>query len=174
MVWTIDTLGGREDLGKVGRDREARDWVVLVRALSRGGSEDGGEGWERARRSERMVRRVPREWAWEVRGDSGVPGVGEEVPEPWAERRRVGVVCMPMSLWKSSVGSEVILDVSELSSCTAWLGRKTGRSSSGRWLTLLASCEFSFSRFCKVVWLRSWRAWVKESSMGCTRNLFAP
>lgn len=83
-----------------------------------------------------------------------------------------GVVWVPMSRWKSSVGSEVTLSVSCSSSS------EYGFSFLVRWggITETVDSSFSFSlrRFVWAVSASSCRAPVRLATIGFTRNSLAP
>lgn len=133
------------------------------------------------RREERVVERVVRVVDWVVVVSFG--WVGDEVVEEEeelemeGERKRVGEVCVAMSLWKSSVGSESMVSASEALSLSV-SGRRcltrTLDDMAGMWLTFPWSFSFSFSRLWRAVLARSWRDEVRDWSMGWIRCLLAP
>ena len=95
------------------------------------------------------------------------------------EWRRRGEVCVAMSRWKSSVGSESAVSMSEASSSVLSLSwRRCFRivlcGTGGMRLTVPSSFSFSFSRLWSAVLARSCRDEVRDWSMGCTRYLLAP
>ena len=100
------------------------------------------------------------------------------------ERRRWGEVWVAMSRWKSSVGSESVLEAEEvlflflsllLSARSRCLSRLLGCAGmEGMWLTFSWSLSFSFSRLCRALLASSWRDEVSDWSMGWNRYLLAP
>lgn len=90
------------------------------------------------------------------------------VVETELERDLGGVVCVAMSLWKSSVGSESTESVSEVS-VGLWRGGMYGTCE-----TVDSSLSLRVVREDWVWEARLWRAVDRDSSMGCTRYLEAP
>lgn len=97
----------------------------------------------------------------------------DEVEE--GERESWGVVCVPVSRWKSSVGSEVVDDVSSPS--TPFWVRSLVRCDefwSGTTETTSSSFLLRVERLEEAVSKRECRASVRESIIGATRYLLAP
>jgi len=136
------------------------------------------------RREEREVLRVVRRVDWVVVGSLSlflVCKADDEVEDELAiedECVSCGEVCVAMSLWKSSVGSESMVSTSELLS-SPWRSRsrsfrRTLLDMAGMWLTFPSSFLFNFSRLWMAVFARSSREEVREWSMGWMRCLLAP
>lgn len=111
------------------------------------------EGDSVARREERECVRLVRWVDCLVRADVGAGFRDEEVEvevevlEEWRRWRGVGGgdVWVPMSRWKSSVGSESIELLSEVWSRSRFFS-KALLGMAGMWLTFPSSFSFSFSR----------------------------
>ena len=91
------------------------------------------------------------------------------------ERDSWEVVWVPVSRWKSSVGSEVVDEASSSSASPGvryWVGREGPVS--GITETMLSSFVLRVERLEDAVSNRECRAVVRESSIGVTRYLLAP
>lgn len=101
--------------------------------------------------------------------DEAEDEVEEEERESW------GVVCVPVSRWKSSVGSEVV-DEASSSSAPLWVWSFGGGEECGSGITETTASNFVLrvERLEDAVSKRECREVVRESSMGVTRYLLAP
>lgn len=104
---------------------------------------------------------------------SGSDEADDEVED--RERESWGVVCVPVSRWKSSVGSEVV-DEASSSSTPLWGWYLVGCDECGSGITETTSSSFVFrvERLEEALSKRECRASVRESIMGVTRYLLAP
>lgn len=82
-----------------------------------------------------------------------------------------GVVCVAMSRWKTSVGSDVIDSVSSSSSLSASF---SDRGRAGIFDTLFSSFSFKVDKLVKAVSASWCLASPSDLSMGFTRNSLAP
>ena len=126
------------------------------------------------RKDESEVARVVRRVDWVIVASSslafGWDVQDDDERETRGDASNRGEVWVAMSRWKSSVGSESMVSMSESWSFSARFGEIT----LGMWLTLLSSLALNLARLASAPLSRSWRDDVRDCSIGWMRYLLAP
>lgn len=118
-----------------------------------------------------------RAWWALMLAEAVLASVSDEADDEVEEREREswGVVCVPVSRWKSSVGSEVVDEAPSLST-SLWVWSLVGCEECGSGITDTTSSSFVLrvERLDRAVSKRECRASVRESIIGVMRYLLAP